>query len=104
MIPVFKKLDTNNKNLSIIDVARCINEMQEEISECLMNLTSENITEISMDITKISSSLGSSISGNKVVLCGKDGGTFTAGYDKETGIFEFSAIDGSGNDLVVRSE
>ena len=102
MIPVFKKIDINNKNLSVTDIARSINEMQGEILECLMNLTSENITDISTDITKISSGMGSYISGDKIKLCSKGGETFTAGYDKDTGLFEFSVRDKDGNDITFK--
>ena len=99
MIPVFKKLGIINSATALSDIVEHINKMQEEIYECLLNLTSENITEISLDLTKITSQKGSSISGDLIKLKGANGEILTAGYDKTTGIFELSVKDRDGNVL-----
>lgn len=96
MIPVFKKLEIKNEALALSEIVRHINDMQNEIYECLLNLTSENVTELSTDITKITSERGSSISGDLIKLKGGSGETLTAGYDKATGVFELSVRDKNG--------
>jgi len=104
MIPVFKRLNLNDKNLDIKKIAESINNMQKELEECLENISSENITELSSDISKITSSLGSVISGDMIKLCGKGGEVFTAGYDKATGLFEFMLTDGDGGIKFIYSD
>ena len=97
MIPVFKKLEIKNPDRAVYEIAEHINEMQTELYNCLMNLTSENVTELCLDITKMSSERGSLISGDLIKLKGGKGETLTAGYDKLTGAFELSVKDKDGN-------
>ena len=97
MIPIFKKLEIKNDSTAVSDIVKHINDMQKEIYECLMNITSENVVEISTDITKITSNRGSEISGDLIKLKGAGGETFTAGYNKLTGVFELSVRDKDGN-------
>jgi len=96
MIPVFKKLEIKDEKTALSDIAKHINDMQKEIYECLLNLTSENVVELSTDITKITSDRGSVISGDLIKLKGGSGETLTAGYDKLTGVFELSVRDKNG--------
>lgn len=104
MIPVFKRLNLNDESLDIRKIAEAVNNMQKEIEECLENISSENITEISSDVSKISSKLGSCLSGDMIKLCGKGGEVFTAGYDKDTGLFEFKLTDGDGGIKFIYSD
>ena len=97
MIPFFKKLEITDNSNPVDEIVRHINAMQDEIRECFENITSENVTELNMDITKITSQRGSSISGDLIKLIGAGGETLTAGYDKDTGVFELSVKDKDGN-------
>lgn len=98
MLPVFKKLD-ENKSYGQKELLAHINALQEEIYNCFLEVTSENITEISSDTTKIASNRGSCFSGDKIELFGKKGEKFSAGYSKDTGMFEFSLCDKNGKSV-----
>lgn len=100
MIPVFKKLEVRSEATAISDIVAHINAMQNELYECLINLTSENVTELSSDVTPIVSKNGSALSGDLLVLRGPKGETFSAGFDKLTGLFGITATDKDGNTII----
>ena len=104
MIPIFRRINVNDRNLDISALAASINEMQEEIESCISELSSDNLSEISTDMTKISSALGSELKGDMLRLRGRGGEKFAVGYDKDTGLFEFCLTDKNGDYIFVYNE
>ena len=100
MIPVFKKLEVKSEDAAVLKIVSHINAMQNELYECLINLTSENVTELSSDVTSITSKNGSGLSGDLLVLKGPKGETFSAGFDKMTGLFGISATGKDGEVII----
>lgn len=97
MIPVFKKLEIKSKENALSEIAEHINELQKEIYECFLNLSSDNIQELNLDLTELTSSQGSIINGDLLTLKGKFGETIKIGYDKVSGTFGITHIDKDGN-------
>lgn len=96
MIPVFGRINTA-ENPSTAELAQKINIILDELEACLADITSENISEISTDETRLKSSQGSFLSGDMLCLCGKQGEVFAAGCDKATGRFELYLRDKDGS-------
>ena len=93
-MPVFakglEKIDPNNTQKSLIQMANHIKYIQEQLEYTLSNLDSSNIREIKTDETDITGSTGSTIlSSDEISLEGKSGETFKAGIDKATNRFGF---------------
>lgn len=97
MIPVFKNLQIKSEENALFEIQEHINQLQKEIYECFLNISSDNISELSLDLTKLSSSQGSSISSDCIVLKGKSGESLKLGYDKDLGTFEVTQTDKDGN-------
>lgn len=104
MIPIFKRININSPDLDVKALATSVNEMQQEIENCISELSSDNLAEISTDMTKISSALGSELNGDILKLRGKGGEKFAVGYDKDTGNFEFYLTDKNGDYVFVYNE
>ena len=97
MIPIFKKLSLSSKNNEIQEIERHINALQKELRECMAKLSSDNVEELSLDYTKLSSGNGSYLFGDMIMLRGKGEECYTAGYSRKDGSFSFSLKDKDGN-------
>lgn len=99
-MPVFnqtlRKIDYNDTKVALKAMENHIRYLQEQLEYTLTNLDSSNVTEIETDKTNITSSDGSvNISKDAISLTGKNGETFTAGYNSKLGRFEFE-VKGKG--------
>lgn len=97
MIPVFKVLQINAEDDAMSKIQNHINELQKELYECFLNISSDNISELSLDLTKLKSGQGSEINSDMIFLKGKNGESIKLGYDKTTGAFEVTQTDKDGN-------
>lgn len=98
-MPIFtnqlKKIDPSRPDEALQAMANHIKYIQEQLEYTLMNLDSSNITEINTDETYISSSSGSSFSGNSITLAGGNGETFEAGVVNNVFRFTLKGKDGA---------
>ncbi len=99
MVPVFSKL--SGTDLTPEKIAEHINRLQEELSFCFMNISSDNIEELSLNHTRVSSQSGSVIEGDMINIVSPYGESFFAGVSKETGMFEFYLRGRTGEYLIL---
>lgn len=97
-MPIFtqslQKIDYSNTQDAIKKLYNHIKYIQEQLEYTLLNLDSQNINEIDLDKTTITSSAGSADISSFINLTGANGESFTAGKNSN-GQFEFS-IKGKG--------
>ncbi len=101
MIPVFSKLDVRDKSLTPERIAEHINKLQDELSLCFSNISSDNIEELSLNQTELLSQNGSELSGDMINMVSPVGDSFFAGINKETGQFEFHLKNSKGEYLIL---
>lgn len=99
MLPVFSKL--SGYDLTPERIAEHINRLQDELSACFMNISSDNIESLSLNETQIASKDGSRLSGDAINIVSPLGESFFAGVNKETGQFEFHLRDKTGEYLIL---
>ena len=99
MVPVFSKL--SGADLTPQRIAEHINRLQDELSMCFMNISSDNIERLSLDETSLSSNGGSQISKDAISMVSPLGESFFAGVNKETGQFEFHLRNKSGEYVIL---
>jgi len=115
-VPVFtrtmRKVDGNNPQKAIKEMADHIKYIQEQLEYTLFNLDSRNIREIDTDDTTITDSTGNTTIGSTINLVGKNGESFKVGKNA-SGRFEFSIegangtqtmyLDDTGNLVITKS-
>ena len=97
-MPIFaqslQKIDTSNPQDAVKKLYNHIKYIQEQLEYTLLNLDSQNISEIDTDKTVITDSTGNTSIGSYINLTGPNGESFTVGKNA-SGKFEFS-IKGAG--------
>lgn len=92
-MPIFtqslQKIDVTNPQDAIKKLYQHIKYIQEQLEYTLFNLDSENINEIDIDKTTISSSSGSTNTASYINITGSSGESFTVGKTS-SGQFEFT--------------
>ena len=92
-MPIFtqtlQRIDTANPQEALKKMANHIKYIQEQLEYTLLNLDSQNINEIDIDKTTITSSAGSANIGSYINLTGANGESFTVGKNTQ-GKFEFA--------------
>ena len=99
MVPVFSKL--SGSDLTPERIAEHINRLQDEISACFMNISSDNIESLSLNETHLASNGGSYLSGDEINMVSPLGESFFAGVNKESGQFEFHLRGKTGEYLIL---
>lgn len=99
MVPVFSKL--SGSDLTPERIAEHINRLQDEISACFMNISSDNIESLSLNETHLASNGGSYLLGDEINMVSPVGESFFAGINKETGQFEFHLRGKTGEYLIL---
>lgn len=98
------KVEATNPVEAVKIMERHLRYMQEQLEYTLMNLDSDNITEIDTSNTNISSSGGGvTISSDKIALAGKNGEAFNVGYDSQKKQFVFEIKGNGGNQCIYLS-
>ena len=114
-MPIFtqslQKIDYTDPVDAVKKVVNHLKYMQEQMEYTLHNLDSQNINEIDIDQTTISSSSGNTNIGSYIYLTGTNGESFTAGKT-DGGKFEFAVrgangtqtmyLDSSGELIITR--
>ena len=101
MVPVFSKL--SGSDLTPERIAEHINKLQDELSACFMNISSDNIEGLSLNETSLVSTNGSQLFKDAINMVSPLGESFFAGINKETGQFEFHLRGKTGEYLILYS-
>ena len=98
-MPIFtqslQRIDYSNPQEALKKMANHIKYIQEQLEYTLLNLDSQNINEIDIDQTTITSSSGTPSIGTFISFTGANGEKFTAGVN-QSGKFEFSVAGKNG--------
>ena len=102
-MPIFNtqlgRINTSNPQEALKSMANHIRYIQEQLEYTLMNLDSSNVTEIEADKTTITTSTGSTFTGDSISLKGKNGEEFRAGTG-ENGAFQFTLNGKNGSQYI----
>lgn len=99
MLPVFRgmeNIDFNNPREAVRLLAEHVKELERQLYTVLTSIDSSNMSGINISDTELKSEGGSSLSSDRLVLKGKHGEIFEAGYNTQSGrfVFKLSGADG----------